>query len=294
MSKTLLVIGENGQLGRSIQKIQARFPELEIQYTSREQLDLSSNISISRFFKQNHFDVIINTAAYTAVDRAESEVKLAEQINHYAVEQLAKIVKQHQCRLIHVSTDYVFDGQACKPYQPEQTANPQSVYGSSKRRGEIAMRGIVPNGIIVRTSWLYSEFGSNFVKTMLRLGKERERLQVVVDQVGSPTYATDLAAALLMLAEQKKGEARQEECGPVYHFANHGVASWYDLAQSIFEMAGIVCKIEPVTTEQYPTAATRPHYSVLDSRAIQRKTGVEIPYWRDSLKRCLIALKMEN
>ena len=198
------------------------------------------------------------------------------------------MVKQQQGQLIHVSTDYVFDGHAYRPYRPEDPVNPQSVYGSSKRRAEVAVQTVAPRGMIVRTSWLYSEFGSNFVKTMLRLGSERETLQVVADQVGSPTYATDLAEALLVLARQGgHDEIGQEKSYPIYHFANLGVGSWYDLAQATFELAGIACKVTPISTEQYPTVAVRPHYSVLDSSAIQQDSGIEIPYWRSSLSRCL-------
>jgi len=287
MAKSLLVIGGSGQLGQSIQKIGHRFPDLEIHYTTREQLDLSSSISISDYFRERRFDLVINCAAYTAVDQAESVPELAEQINHFAVEQLARMVKQQQGQLIHVSTDYVFDGHAYRPYRPEGPVNPQSVYGSSKRRGEQAMQAVAPRGVIVRTSWLYSEFGSNFVKTMLRLGSERDALQVVADQVGSPTYATDLAEALLVLAGRDENETGQEKSCPIYHYANHGVASWYDLAQATFELAGITCKVTPISTEQYPTAAVRPHYSVLDSSAIQQDSGIEIPYWRESLGQCL-------
>ncbi len=292
MTKSLLVIGKNGQLGSSIQKIEQQHLELEIHYVARAQLDLSSSASITEYFQKRRFDVIINTAAYTAVDQAESDSELAERINHYAVAELAEIAKQQGAQLIQISTDYVFDGKHSKPYQPKDQTAPQNIYGISKRNGEKALQIVAPKGAIVRTSWLYSEFGGNFIKTMLRLGSEREQISVVADQVGSPTYATDLAEALLVLVEQEQGKEEQKTSLPIFHFANQGVASWYDLAHSIFQICNINCKIKPITTEQYPTAAERPHYSVLDARAIQQQTGIEIPYWRDGLERCLKALNV--
>lgn len=278
-------------MGCSIQKVEQRYPELEIRYVGRAQLDLSSSSGIAEYFQQYCFDIIINAAAYTAVDQAESEPEQAEQINHHAVAQLAEIAKEQGSQLIHVSTDYVFDGEYYKPYQPEDSTKPQSVYGISKRQGEEAMQAIAPQGCIVRTSWLYSEFGNNFVKTMLRLGAEREQVSVVADQVGSPTYATDLAEALLVLVKQGVSEVGKESLLSIYHFANQGVASWYDLAEAVFEIADLPCKVAPITTEQYPTAAKRPHCSVLATQKIQQQTGIEIPYWRDGLRRCVKTLR---
>ncbi len=292
MVKSLLVIGKGGQLGRSIQKIEQSHPELEISYAGREQLDLSSSTSIAGYFQQNGFDIIINAAAYTAVDQAESEQEQAEQVNYHAVAQLAEIAKKQDAQLIHVSTDYVFDGEHYKPYQPEDPTHPQSVYGVSKQQGEEAIQAIAPKGCVVRTSWLYSEFGSNFVKTMLRLGAEREQIGVVADQVGSPTYATDLAEGLLVLVKRGMDGTEQKSLLPIYHFANQGVASWYDLAEAVFDVADLSCRAVPITTEQYPTAAKRPYYSVLDTQAIQRKTGVEIAHWRNGLSRCVNSLSV--
>ena len=245
--------------------------------------------AVESYFSRHRYDLILNSAAYTAVDQAESEPEQAEQINHYAVAELARIAKQQQSFLIHVSTDYVFDGESNTPYLESDVTNPVGVYGSSKLRGEQALQEIAPKGCIVRTSWLYSEFGNNFVKTMLRLGKEREQLNVVSDQIGSPTYAPDLAQVLLTIAT---GEAVSQSFSdvPLFHYANQGVGSWYDFATAIFELAGLDSMTQPITTAEYPTVAKRPHFSVLNTVKIKKQFQFSIPYWRDSLKRCLAEL----
>ena len=282
----LLVIGMQGQLARSIGKIASHYPRLQISFSDRAELDLLDADSIQHYFDHYHYDIILNTAAYTAVDQAERDVEQVERINHQAVAEIAEIAKQQQSRLIHVSTDYVFDGEQNTPYLESDPPHPVSVYGSSKLSGEQALQAVAPNGCIVRTSWLYSEFGHNFIKTMLRLGGEREQLDVVHDQVGSPTYATDLAHALLSIASTASNHHSLIEV-PVYHFANQGICSWYDFTNAIFELAAVDCVVNPITSEQYPTPVKRPHYSVLSTEKIKQQFQLSIPYWRGALKRCL-------
>lgn len=289
MPRRILVTGKNGQLGQSLQKIAAGFPEYDFVFVGRDELDLGSTQSINEFFAgQNRFDAIINTAAYTTVDKAEVEPDLANQINHLAVAQLADIAHQQDAFLLHVSTDYVFDGKGYRPYIESDPVAPQNQYGLSKLKGEQAMQVSGCNGAIVRTSWVYSEFGNNFVKTMLRLGRERDSLNVIFDQVGSPTYATDLARALVALLEHDVN--RRVE---IYHYSNEGVCSWYDFAKAIFELSAVSCEVNSIVTQDYPTPASRPHYSLLNKSKIKLDTGLAVPYWRDSLQQCLRELKSE-
>lgn len=291
MNKSILVTGKNGQLGQSIQKIARDYPQFEFTFVGRDQLDLSSNVSIDAFFAEKIFDVVINCAAYTAVDQAESEVEFANQVNHLAVQKLAEIAKQKAMQLIHVSTDYVFNGKSYRPYLEEDATDPQSVYGLTKLQGEQAMQLISPAGCILRTSWVYSEYGNNFVKTMLRLGKERDSLGVVFDQIGSPTYATDLAEAILSVIDWPLESS--EKC-PIYHFSNEGVCSWYDFAKAIFELSDVGCQINPIETKDFLTTAKRPHYSLMNKAKIKLHFELEIPYWRDALINCLTELKKEK
>ena len=291
MSKRLLVTGKNGQLGQSIHKIAAEFPALETTLVGREVVDLSQHESIAAYFAENHFHTIINAAAYTAVDQAESESQQAEQINYHAVAQLAEIARQQNSQLIQISTDYVFDGNNHKPYLESDPTSPKSIYGASKQRGEQAFLKAAPKGCIVRTSWLYSEFGNNFVKTMLRIGRECDQLTVVEDQIGSPTYATDLARVLLTIVDQELLKQIETEQPAIYHYANEGVCSWYDFALAIFELSKVPCNVTPIPSSQYPTPAERPHYSVLNKSAIRSLIQYPIPYWRSALKQCLQQLK---
>jgi dTDP-4-dehydrorhamnose reductase len=293
MIRQLLVIGENGQLGRSINKVEEEYPQIKITFAGRNQLDLSCPESIKTYFSAHHFDYIINAAAYTAVDQAESEQQQADQINHQSVAQIARIAKQQSTILVQVSTEYVFDGNSHQPYRESDPANPINIYGETKWRGEQAMVRAAPQGCIVRTSWLYSEFGNNFVKTMLRLAAEREQIKVIFDQVGSPTYATDLARALLAIVEH--GVLENISPPPIiFHYANEGLCSWYDFAHAIFELSDQSCSVIPIETKQYPTPAIRPHYSVMDKTAIKQQVQIQIPYWRSSLKRCINAIKSDN
>ncbi|MDQ7090503.1 MAG: dTDP-4-dehydrorhamnose reductase [Methylococcales bacterium] len=287
--KTILVTGANGQLGQSIQAIQTDYEDYDLTFVTRNECNLSSTDSIQHFFSHHHFDVIINCAAYTAVDKAESEPELATLINATAVEQLAQIAKQQQTILIHISTDYVFKGENFAPYQETEVTCPQSVYGDSKLKGEQAIQAINPQGLIIRTSWVYSEYGANFVKTMLRLGRERESLGVIFDQIGTPTYATDLARAILAIVSNPKLEKQSTSLG-IYHYSNEGVCSWYDFAKAIFELSAIDCQLNPIETKDYPTPAKRPHYSLLNKAKIKQTFDLTLPYWKDSLQHCLQTL----
>ncbi len=282
MSK-ILVTGANGQLGSEIRAMSVLYPHYAFTFTDREALDLGNLCKIEDFFETETFEAIINCAAYTAVDKAESESELADTINHRFVSMLAKIAKAKNIALIHISTDYVFDGQHHRPYIESDPTVPTGVYGRTKLDGENAILSAAPqNTIIIRTSWVYSSFGNNFVKTMLRLGKERDTLGVIFDQVGTPTYARDLAQAILEILPQINNESPE-----IYHYSNEGVASWYDFAKAVFELSGVTCQVKAITSDKYPTPATRPHYSLLNKTKIKSNFGITIPYWRDSLRECL-------
>ena len=291
----ILVTGKNGQLGKSIHKCVANNEQTdEFVFVGREELDLSSTDSITSYFNHNNFDIIINCAAHTAVDKAEEEAVLANQINHLAVAQLAQIAKMQQAKLIHISTDYVFDGESDKPYSETDVTNPINIYGKTKLTGEQALKEIMPtDAIIIRTSWVYSEYGNNFVKTMLRLGKQRDELSVVSDQIGSPTYATDLANAILDTMQNKTFKEVGQET-QVYHYSNSGEISWYEFAKEIFEMADIQCSTIPITTEQYPTPAKRPKNTLMNKDKIVETFSVNIPDWKESLNTCMTILKEQQ
>ncbi|WP_319380112.1 dTDP-4-dehydrorhamnose reductase [Thiomicrorhabdus sp.] len=284
MNKKILVIGKNGQLGMSFQKLARRYHRCEFIFTDRDEINLLESNSLDSFFKDNSFDIVINCAAYTAVDKAETEVKIADQINHLAVMHLAELCRQKDVVLIHVSTDYVFSGKGFQPYVESDPVAPQCVYGETKLKGEQAIGKIKPKGCIIRTSWVYSEFGNNFVKTMLKLGQDRDELSVIFDQIGSPTYAEDLARTIMTLLQASDRFIGEPE---IFHFSNEGVCSWFDFAKAIFELSEIECKVSPIETRDYPTPATRPHYSLMNKAKIKQAFGVEIPYWRDSLMACL-------
>lgn len=282
----VLVTGSSGQLGSEIRELSSRYPQYTFTFADRSVLDLSNLCKMENFFDGKRFDMIINCAAYTAVDKAESESELADTINHRFVSMLAKIAKRDSSKLIHISTDYVFDGKHHRPYIESDPTAPQGVYGKTKCDGENAILSTAPaNTLIIRTSWVYSSFSNNFVKTMLRLGKERDTLGVIFDQVGTPTYARDLAQAIIDILPQINNVQPE-----IYHYSNEGAASWYDFAQAIFELSGVVCLVNPITTDQYPTPASRPHYSLLNKSKIKNDFNLSIPYWRDALKACLNTL----
>ncbi|ADV46658.1 dTDP-4-dehydrorhamnose reductase [Nitratifractor salsuginis] len=278
----VLVTGANGQLGSEIRELSSLFPYIYF-FTDQNILDITDKEQITQFVKSNSIDTIINCAAYTAVDKAEEDKINADKVNHLAVRYLAEIAKEEDIKLLHISTDYVFDGKNYTPYTEEDRTNPNGVYGATKLAGEEAMRDINPkNSIIIRTSWVYSGYGANFVKTMLRLGKEKKDLGVIFDQVGSPTYAKDLAKTILSILPNIENEKVE-----IYHYSNEGVVSWYDFAKEIMRMAKLDCTIKPIETKEYPTPAMRPHYSVLNKSKIKKEFGLTIPYWKDSLDECL-------
>lgn len=296
MSKTqsILVIGSNGQVGRSFIFLADQYPQYTMVFVDRSELDLCQHEKVRQYFQHNQFDLIINCAAYTAVDKAESDTAVADAINHLAVKQLATIAKEQNVKLIHISTDYVFNGQQYRPYVETDPVDPQSVYGATKLAAEQAiMQTMENNALIVRTSWVYSPTGSNFVKTMLKLGAERDSLAVIYDQIGSPTYANDLAQAIMTVAQSEElNEA--VFATEIYHYSGEGVCSWYDFAKAIFDESGLNCQITPIKTKDYPTAAKRPAYSVLNKSKIKQTFNLTIPYWRDSLKVCLAKLQEKN
>ncbi|MFV0269084.1 MAG: dTDP-4-dehydrorhamnose reductase [Draconibacterium sp.] len=282
----ILVSGAYGQLGSELKALRSEYPEWDFMFTDVDSLDITDENAVDQFIAGKSIDFLINCAAYTAVDKAETDVELATKVNTLAPGILAKVTKKYGIKLIHISTDYVFAGDACEPYSEEDEVNPQGVYGQTKLEGEGNVQSQNSESIIVRTAWLYSVYGNNFVKTMLRVGREKGELGVVFDQVGSPTNAADLAAAVLGIIRLCEKDASAFVPG-IYHFSNEGVASWYDFAVAIFEMAGVECKVNPLSSEQFPTPTKRPHYSVLNKSKIKNTFNIRIAYWRDSLQLCL-------
>ncbi|MDZ4796360.1 MAG: dTDP-4-dehydrorhamnose reductase [Bacteroidota bacterium] len=277
---TILVTGANGQLGKELQELAPLFPQFNFIFLSRADLPIHHVDLARNFFKEYHPHFLINCAAYTAVDKAEQEKDLAFQVNGEAVGVLAATCKEYQAKLIHISTDYVFDGAGSAPFKEDSPSNPQGVYGASKLEGEHQALQLNPDVIIIRTSWVYSEFGKNFVKTILQLVSERQEINVVNDQLGSPTYASDLAAVILQIISSGQWHPG------IYHFSNEGVISWFDFAEEIKRIAGSSCTIHPVPTSAYPTPAKRPAYSVLDKSKIQQTFGIKLKNWKDSLQEC--------
>lgn len=279
--KNILITGANGQLGNEMRLLAEVNKEYTYFFTDVAELDICDEQAVMNFVTDHQIDIIVNCAAYTAVDKAEDDRELCDKLNHFAPGYLAKAIQSRGGYLVQVSTDYVFDGTAHIPYKEEQATSPDSVYGTTKLAGEQEAMKYCSNTMIIRTAWLYSTFGNNFVKTMIRLGKEKEALGVIFDQIGTPTYARDLAVAIF--AAINKGIIPG-----IYHYSNEGVCSWYDFTQMIHHLAGIgTCKLRPLHTEEYPTKANRPHYSVLDKTKIKETYGIEIPYWVDSLKECI-------
>jgi len=287
----IIVTGSNGQLGRSIQEISSQYPDFSFVFTDIEELDICDSVQVDKFFVGEKPFAVVNCAAYTAVDKAEKEKSLAKKINHEAVVNLVNGCKKTGAKLIHISTDYLFDGNKSTPYHEKDIVRPQSVYGITKLEGETAILRAEIKSIIIRTSWLYSAFGNNYVKTMLRLGQERDQLGIVCDQVGTPTYAGDLAKVILNILQMSAKDSQRFVPG-IYHYSNEGVASWYDFTKAIFEIhQGITCRVNPIDTASYPTPASRPAYSVLNKSKIKTTFAIGIPYWRDSLKLCLSKLQ---
>ena len=288
--KKVLITGANGQLGSEIKLLASDLEGYEFDFTDVAELDLTNEETVNQYVSQAAPCCIINCAAYTAVDKAESDVEMARKINALAPSFLAKAATANGCQLIHVSTDYVFDGTAHVPYVEETPTSPNSVYGETKLEGEQLVEKYCKEHVIVRTSWLYSAFGNNFVKTMLRLGNERDELGVIFDQIGTPTYARDLAVAVLKILEKLQCDDSENVLG-VYHFSNEGVCSWYDFATEIFRQERVNCQVKPIETIEYPTPAKRPHYSVMNKRKIKNAFELTIPHWTESLSDCLTQLK---
>ncbi len=283
----ILITGCNGQLGNEMRNYAIANGEwlvangIQLYYTDVAELDITNLSAVQDFVRECQIDVIVNCAAYTNVDKAEDDEATAYLINATAVENLGK----SGARVIHVSTDYVFDGTAYLPYTEDQAACPNTAYGRTKRAGEELLLAACPEAIIIRTAWLYSAYGNNFVKTMIRLGNERDNLNVVFDQIGTPTYAADLAAAIFGFLQAPEWHAG------IYHFSNEGVCSWYDFTCEIHRQAGITCDVQPILSAAYPSKTTRPHYSVLDKTKLKQTLGVTIPHWTEALSRCLTKLQ---
>ncbi|MDO5759398.1 MAG: dTDP-4-dehydrorhamnose reductase [Bacteroidota bacterium] len=284
--KTILITGANGQLGMSIRKISKNY-DFDFIFTDYEELDITNKEALELFFSQNNISFVINTAAYTAVDKAEQEKEKCSLVNDYAVENLAKVCQSNGTFFIHVSTDYVFDGKTCRPYFPEDKPQPINVYGQSKLEGENKALSFCENSIVVRTSGVYSEFGKNFVKTMLNLCAEKPELRVVYDQVMSPCYATDLAECLMDIVTKISKEGMPKKEYRLLHYSNEGILSWYDFAKKINDLANLKCKIIPILAKDYPTLAVRPNFSVLDKGLTKEYLNKSIAHWEDALKECL-------
>lgn len=285
----ILVTGTNGQLGNELRNVLEEKLSGMTLYTDIAELDLTDGKAVEKYMLDNEVTHIVNCAAYTNVDRAEEDKLLCASINVNAVKNIANAADQIGAKIIHISTDYVFDGKAYRPYKESDKVNPISQYGTTKRAGETALLALAPESVIIRTAWLYSPYGKNFVKTMIRLGREMKELRVVCDQIGTPTYARDLANAIYRILTSPQWVSG------IYHFTDEGVCSWYDFTKAIHKIAGInSCKVEPILSEDYPTAATRPFYSVLDKTRIKATYGVEIPYWEDSLRDCIKRLNKEE
>lgn len=283
--KQILVTGCRGQLGNEIQQLASQYADTCcFHFTDKDELDITDRKAVYQFVEQHAISIVINCAAFTAVDKAEDNAELCDLLNHIAPGYLAEAVASVGGTMIQVSTDYVFDGTACRPYREDDDTCPNSVYGRTKLAGEESVIRQCAGSMVIRTAWLYSTFGNNFVKTMIRLGREREQLGVVFDQIGTPTYARDLARVILLAVDRGIVPG-------VYHFSNEGVTSWYDFTKAIHRLAGIdSCQVSPIHTEDYPVPAPRPHYSVLDKSKIKRTYGIDIPWWEDSLKACIKAL----
>lgn len=282
----ILITGANGQLGCEIREL-SQASEYTFLFTDKEELDITDEAAISDYFATEKPDYCINCAAYTAVDKAEEERALATLINETAARNLAKAAAASGCGFIHISTDFVFGGSQTGLLPEDAETRPVNFYGESKLMGEQAVMEAHPEAVIYRTSWLYSSFGGNFVKTMLRLGKERDSLGVVADQVGTPTYARDLAEVALAAVAQLEGDEAAKIKGELFHYSNEGTASWYDFAHAIFEYGGIEVNLRPIRTEEYPTPADRPRLSVMDKSKIKDRMQITIPHWRESLQACL-------
>ena len=286
----VLITGSNGQLGSEIRDLYTNYEKIEFFFKDLPELDISDADSVSTLIINKRINVVINCAAYTAVDKAEENIEIAERVNSIGVSNIVEALEKVNGKLIHISTDYVFDGNNSQPYRESDPVNPIGIYGKTKRAGELAVIKSKIDAIVIRTSWLYSSFGNNFLKTMLRLGKQQESINVVSDQIGTPTYARNLAKICLDILQISDLEKISDK-GKIYHYSNKGVASWYDFAVLIMEIAELNCKVSPILTKDYPTLSKRPHYSVLSKEKIKTDFNIDIPLWEESLNECIIKLK---
>lgn len=284
----VLVIGAGGQLGQCIKKIVAQRNIADVIFPEEGAANILNVADLSTLFSQEKPEYVINCAAYTAVDKAEDEIDTAKAVNETGARNLAQLCKLHEATLIHISTDFVFEGNEIKLLKEDDAAKPINVYGVTKLAGELAIAEALDQHIILRTSWLYSEFANNYVKTMLKLGAERDELNIIADQVGTPTYAVDLANTIFDIIQNP-----DKKYG-IYHFSNEGVTSWYDFAKAIFDLSGTAVKVNPIPTSAYPTKAKRPHFSVMDKSKIKKDYHIEIPYWKDSLAKCIKEIKSKT
>jgi len=289
----VLVTGAYGQLGKEIEKLSSQFAGMDFLFTDADTFDITDRDAVCSFFEKNTPDFVVNCAAYTAVDRAETDHEPAHLVNAVAPGYIAHFTNGKEIKLIHISTDYVFDGKSFTPYTEKDKPNPSGIYGRTKLEGEQNLLKEDPYSMVIRTSWLYSAFGNNFVKTIRRLATEREELKVVFDQLGSPTHAADLAQAILIIIENSVKSPDAFVPG-IYHYSNEGVASWYDLSKAVVELSGIRCRIRPVRSDEFPTLAQRPPFSVLDKSVFKSTFGIKIPYWRESLKDCIKILESKH
>ncbi len=291
----LLITGSNGQVGNELQQLAEQYPNWRFIFTDVDDLDITSSDAVFEYFKKYDIDYCINCAAYTAVDKAESNEALATAINVDGPKHLAQACTLHEAKLIQLSTDYVYHNDQNAPFKEGDTTNPQSVYASTKLAGDQVAQQIHPTTMVIRTSWVYSTFGHNFVKTMRRLGKERDQLNIVFDQIGTPTYAHDLASAMLTIIHKIEEDVISDNLfGGIYHYSNEGVTSWYDFARAVFDLSGIECATFPIETVQYPTPAKRPPFSVLNKGKIKAAFDITIPHWRDSLAKCVQKLEQSE
>ena len=287
----ILVSGSNGQLGSEIKDLVTNYKDFNFFFRDLTELNICDAEALTSFIVDENINAVINCAAYTAVDKAEKDVDIAEKVNSEGVLNLVNAVQKVQGKLIHISTDYVFDGNNFLPYKESDPVSPIGVYGKTKRAGELAVINGDIDALVIRTSWLYSAYGNNFVKTMLKLGHDRDELGVIFDQVGTPTNASDLAKTCLDILSDKSSE-NISASGKIYHYSNEGVTSWYDFSKAIMELGSNDCKLRPIETKDYPTPAKRPHFSVLNKTKIKKDFNIEIPYWRDSLEKCIEKLNL--
>ena len=287
----ILITGAGGQVGQELLSLQQQYPDWTFYAPTREGLDICDASQVQEVINQFQPDYCLNTAAYTAVDRAEEEQKRAMEVNATAAKQLAQICQANGTHLIHYSTDYVYAAGISRPLREDDPTDPAGVYAATKLKGDQLVQAAQPAATIIRTSWVYSSFGHNFVKTMLRLGQERDQLRVVFDQIGTPTYARDLARTTLQIIQQvEMGKTSLAALAGIFHYSNEGVCSWYDFALAIFELARLDCQVSPIESKEYPTPAQRPNFSVLNKAKIKAATGISIPHWREALVECLAVL----